>query len=547
MKRHARYIVLIIFCIVQIRVCIAQTFPTATIEPFFDISLTPSERDSLLEDLKEFQLYYKQMHASSLVNAVPMSMVFDPVPVGFNIEASQQPIDWGLPTKVDLPADRQQLAFFPVYKLAMLIKQRKISSVELTSIYLTRLKKFSDTLSCTVTLMEKKALLQAKRADEELAAGKYRGLLHGIPYGLKDLLATDDAPTTWGAEPFKNQLVSETAFVVRKLEQAGAVLVAKLSLGSLAMGDIWYGGVTKNPWNLRQGSSGSSAGSASATVAGLVAFAIGSETLGSIVSPSTRCGASGFRPSFGMVSRSGAMALSYSMDKIGPLCRSALDCAIVLNSIKGKDDNDRSTREVAFNYSSKKPLSKLRIGYLKSAFEADYFGKANDEVSLKVLRSLGLDLKPVEWPNTLPVNALIVMLSAEAAASFDELTRSNQDDQLTDQRKNAWPNYFRSARFIPAVEYINASRFRWQLIQQVHEVFKEFDVIVCPSFGGSQLLTTNLTGNPCVVVPNGFSSQGTPTSISFIGKLYGDAAVAKLAVAFQEATSWEEMIPPDFK
>ncbi len=523
-----------------------QYQPTSTIESYLDISLTTAERDSLLNNLQGYYQNYKALHQHRLPNSVPMSMVFDPVPVGYTFESTQKAVDWGLPAKVSLPENKEDLAFFPVYKLAVLIKQKKISAVELTQLYLNRLKKYSDTLQCTVTILEELALAQAKKADEEIAKGKYRGPLHGIPYGVKDLLAVANAKTTWGAEPFENQEINETAFVVKKLEEAGAVLVAKLSLGALAMGDIWFGGVTKNPWNLKQGSSGSSAGSASATVAGLVGFAIGSETLGSIVSPSTRCGASGLRPSYGMVSRQGAMALSYSMDKLGPICRSSLDAAIVLHAIKGKDENDRSTQEVAFNYAAKTDIKKLKVGYLKSAFDAQYANKENDAKALAVIKSLGMNPTAVELPQSLPIGSLLIMLSAEAAASFDELTRTNQDDSLTNQRRNAWPNLFRAARFIPAVEYINASRVRWELIQALHETFKNYDVIICPSFGGSQLLVTNLTGNPCAVMPNGFNKDGSPTSISFIGKLYGDANVARLAHAYQEATEWEEMQPPLF-
>lgn len=313
------------------------------------------------------------------------------------------------------------------------------------------------------------------------------------------------------------------------------------------MGDIWYGGVTKNPWNLKDGSSGSSAGSASATVAGLVAFAIGTETLGSIVSPATRCGASGLRPTFGAVSRHGAMALSYSMDKIGPLCRSVLDCAMVFNAIRGEDDLDRTTRTASFNYDSKISIKKLRVGYFKIWFEGKYPTKENDQKSLEVLKNLGIELIALEWDSKIPISAVRLMLTAEAAASFDELTRSNRDSMMTDQSKWAWPNTFRAARFIPAVEYINASRLRQALIQEFYTKTKDFDVIVTPSFGGSQLLTTNLTGNPCVVVPNGFNDKGSPTSISFLGKLFGEAAVISLARAYQEATEWEEKVPPNFK
>lgn len=521
--------------------------PTAEIEPYYDITFTPAERDSLFRGLEDYQKAFQAIHKFKLNNSTPMSMLFDPIPVGMTVETAQKPIDWGLPKDVSVPANREELAFYPVYKLAVLIKNKKITSTELTQLYIKRLKKYSDTLQCTISLLEETALKQAKKADEEIAKGKYRGPLHGIPYGIKDLLSVEGTETTWGAAPYKGQVISETATVVKKLEQAGAVLTVKLTLGALAMGDIWYGGVTKNPWNMKEGSSGSSAGSSSATVAGLVAFAIGTETLGSIVSPSTRCGASGLRPTYGRVSRHGAMALSWSMDKIGPICRSALDGAIVLDAIRGTDGMDHHVRDAAFNYSAKTDIKKLKVGYLKTLFDANYPTKANDQKTLEVLKSLGVELVPIELPADVPVAAVRIMLTAEAAAAFDELTRSDRDSLMTDQRRWAWPNTFRTARFIPAVEYINASRIRYELIQQYHAKTKEFDVIVSPSFGGTQLLTTNLTGHPCVVVPNGFTDKGSPTSISFIGRLYGEAPVAFVAHAYQQASEWEDKIPAGFK
>src|SRR5688572_140947 len=331
-NHHTIYTVLLILFITVLGAQSQSKYPTTTIEPYLDLQMTDAERDSMMDDLKEFQDSYKAIHAYVLNNSVSPALVFDPLPYGFQLNEKQLPINWNLPKDVVLPANREELAFYPVYKLAALIKNKKITSVELTKLYLNRLKKFGDTLQCVITLMEETALQQAKRADEEISNGKYRGPLHGIPYGIKDLLAVEGTKTTWGAAPFKDQSINTTATVVKKLNDAGAVLVVKLTMGSLAWGDIWYGGITKNPWNLKQGSSGSSAGSASATSAGLVAFSIGTETLGSIVSPSTRCGVTGLRPTFGQVSRHGAMALCWSMDKIGPMCRSALDCAIVLET-----------------------------------------------------------------------------------------------------------------------------------------------------------------------------------------------------------------------
>ncbi len=546
MNRIQRYMFFgVVAALAVVRLC-AQTKvqPTETIEPFLGIALTAAERDSLLGDLMQYQKMYEALHNRPLNNAVPMSLVFNPIPQGFVMEEKQLPQEWGLPKDVALPARREDLAFYPVYKLAVLLRTRKVTSVELTQLYLGRIRKFADTLQCVITVMEAAALAQARAADEEIKKGKYRGPLHGIPYGIKDLLAVEGTKTTWGAAPYKDQVIGETATVVKKLEAAGAVLVCKFTLGALAMGDIWYGGVTKNPWNLKQGSSGSSAGSASGTVAGLVAFSIGTETLGSIVSPSTRCGASGLRPTFGRVSRHGAMALSWSMDKVGPICRSALDAAIVLAAIQGKDEQDPFSIAAPFNYSAQTDVKKLKVGYFKSLFEANYPAKANDAKALDVIRGLGVELVAVDVPMDVPVVPLRLMLTAEAAASFEALTRTNLDDVLTDQRKQAWPNTFRAARFIPAVEYINASRHRYQLIQNYHAQLKDFDVILSPSFGGTQLLTTNLTGHPCVVVPNGFDDKGAPTSISFLGKLFGEGAPARLAHAYQLATDWEDLVPP---
>ncbi len=538
---------IVAFCLSMNTSFAQKKYPTAEIEPYYDLSFTQAERDSLFKGLEDYQKSFHALHQYKLNNNTPMSLVFDPIPVGMQVDVAQKPIDWGLPKNVVVPANKEELAFYPVYKLAVLLKTKKISSVELTQLYLNRIKKYSDTLQCAITLLEESALAQAKKADDEITKGKYRGPLHGIPYGIKDLLSVEGTETTWGATPYQDQVINETATVVKKLEEAGAVLVVKLTMGALAMGDIWFGGVTKNPWNLKEGSSGSSAGSASATVAGLVAFAIGTETLGSIVSPSTRCGASGVRPTFGRVSRHGAMALSWSMDKIGPICRSALDGAIVLNTIRGTDGLDNHVRNAAFNYSSKTDIKKFKVGYLKTLFDGNYPTKANDQRALNVIKSLGVELIPVELPTNIPVSAVQLMLTAEAAAAFDELTRSNRDSLLTDQRRFAWPNSFRTARFIPAVEYINASRIRYELVQTYYEKTKDFDVIISPSFGGTQLLTTNLTGHPCVVVPNGFNTQGSPTSISFLGKLFGEAAVISLAHAYQQASEWEDLVPPLFR
>ncbi len=522
----------------------ANTFNTIETEKLFDLSLTPSERDTMQPDLQEQLEAYQALHKYSIGNEIPPALQFNPIPLGFEIPNNQEKIDWGLEEEVAVPENIKDLAFYPVHKLAVLIKNQQITSEQLTQIYLERLKKYGDTLQCVITLTEDLALQQARKADTEIKAGKYRGALHGIPYGAKDLLAVEGFKTTWGAMPYKEQQINETATVVQKLEEAGAVLVAKLTLGALAWGDVWYGGTTKNPWNLEEGSSGSSAGSAAATSAGLVAFAIGTETYGSIVSPSTRCRVSGLRPTYGRVSRYGAMALSWSMDKIGPICRNAKDCALVFEVIRGMDEKDPTLFEADFNYKPDIDLSKLKIGYFKSLFETDYPNKENDRQSIEVLRKLGADLQSIEMPNQFPSEAFSLILISEAAAAFDELTRSNKDDLMVRQIRYAWPNAFRAARFIPAVEYIQANRVRFQLIQAMHQRFKEFDVIVAPSFGGSQLFYTNLSGHPCVVVPNGEDSEGNSSSLTFLGNYFDEATILGVAEKYQEATDFDEQKPP---
>lgn len=506
---------------------------------------TQAERDSMTDALEQNRRSYVTLRQTSLDNSVPPALQFNPLPIGFAFETEQRPLVLSPPRRLDVPEELERLAFRSVRDLGELIRTRQITSTQLTKMYLDRLKRYGPQLECVVTITEELALAQARRADDEIAAGTYRGPLHGIPYGAKDLLAVKGYKTTWGARPYQDQVLDTDASVVKKLEDAGAVLVAKLTLGALAWGDVWFGGRTRNPWNLEQGSSGSSAGSASAAAAGLVAFAIGTETWGSIVSPSARCGTTGLRPTFGRVSRAGAMALSWSMDKIGPICRTVEDCAIVFDAIRGRDGIDQSVHDAPFNYDATTSLASLRIGYTKSLFDKDYSNRDNDLAVLETLRRLGVELIAVELPE-LPVPAMSFVLSAEAAAAFDELTRSNRDDLLVRQIKNAWPNVFRAARFTPAVEYIQANRHRYQLIQAMQSLFEKVDVYVVPSFGGNNLLLTNLTGHPCVVLPNGFSEAGTPTSISFIGDLFDEASTLRVAHAYQEASNFHLKKPAPF-
>jgi Asp-tRNA(Asn)/Glu-tRNA(Gln) amidotransferase A subunit family amidase len=514
-------------------------------EKIVGLTFTDAERDSMIGDLVDNLDSFEKIRGVPLANNVPPSLQFNPLPVGFRVPVGGDKLVTTPPKRREVPGDLEELAFYSVRDLAELIRTGEITSTELTMMYIDRLKKYGPHLECVVTITEELALEQARRADREIADGLYRGYLQGIPYGAKDLLAVKGYKTTWGAVPYKDQVIDDTATVVKKLEEAGAVLVAKLTLGALAWGDVWYGGMTRNPWNLEQGSSGSSAGSASATAAGLVAFAIGTETWGSIVSPSTRCGTTGLRPTFGRVSRAGAMALSWSMDKIGPICRTVEDCALVFEVIRGSDGVDQTVVDAPFAYDFRVDLSELRIGYLRDPFDEDYPNKDNDAATLVELQELGAELIPVELPD-FPTYSMAFILSAEAAAAFDELTRSNRDDLMVRQIKNAWPNVFRTSRFIPAVEYIQANRLRYEVIQAMHQVVADVDVYLSPTFGGANLLLTNLTGHPCVVLPNGFDEKGAPTSITFIGNLYDEATVLAVANAYQRATGFHEKNPPRF-
>lgn len=515
-------------------------------EKLIGLEFTGSERDSMLEDLSYNLGLYDMIRTVSIDNSISPAPIFNPLPSGFKPALHQINYNYSKMENIKRPDNPEELAFYSVRELGELIKSGKVTSTELTILSLDRLKRFDPKLHCVITLTEELALKQAALADSEIAAGHYRGPLHGIPYGAKDLLAVKGYKTTWGAMPYKDQIFDYDATVIKMLEKAGAVLVAKLSMGALAWGDVWYVDTTRNPWNIEQGSSGSSAGSAAAVSAGLVPFAIGTETWGSIVSPSTRCGTTGLRPTYGRVSRTGAMALSWTMDKIGPICRTVEDCGVVFDAIRGTDNLDMSLIDASFNYIPDIDLKDLKIGYLKKDFEIDTSFAVQNNATLDKLRKLGADLIEIELPD-LPVEALSIILSAEAAAAFDELTRSNRDDLLVRQIKNAWPNSFRASRFIPAVEYIQANRIRTMLIKEMAELMTEVDVYVSPSFEGDNLLLTNLTGHPCVVLPNGFDDEGSPTSITFIGRLFDEATVLAVAKKYQDATDFHKKHPELFK
>jgi Asp-tRNA(Asn)/Glu-tRNA(Gln) amidotransferase A subunit family amidase len=564
-------------------------FPPITVEmieqaaAISGLKFTEEQRKTMIEGLIGQRDAIVTVRKMALPNAVAPSLVFDPVPPGAKLETERKPIKLGpAPSVAGLSlSEEEKLAFSTVRQLSELLRTKKVTSTELTKLYLGRLKKYDPTLHFVITLTEERAMKQAAAADKEIAAGKHRGPLHGVPWGGKDLLAVAGYRTTWGAGGFEQQSFDYDAEVVKRLDAVGAVLIAKLSMGALAQNDGWFGGRTRNPWNPQQGSSGSSAGSASATSAGCVGFSIGTETLGSISSPSTRCGVTGLRPSFGLVPRTGAMALSWSMDKIGPITRSVEDCAIVLDAIYGPDGHDLSVKPAAFNPDFTMDIHKLRVGYIKSSFDEPKMSDPTKEdtperaaqrklqfdrqmydfqyakKSLVVLKEMGINLIPMEMPK-FPFQSLVPMLEAEAAAAFDDLTVSGRDALLTGQTPGDWPNQFRTARLYSAVDYINASRARTLALAQMTEAFAPFDVIVT-SGQGSQLTATNLCGQPAVIVPNGVRGDdaptptnfggnsnggpGTPLSLTFLAPLYQDAKAVALAHAYQQKTGFQLLHP----
>lgn len=504
-------------------------------------------RDTFYPYLERNRSGFDSLRKYPLGNDVFPAIRFDPTPFGFEMPKQQNGQEWDIPDHVEIPEPYDLLAFYTIPQLASLIKNQKITSTELTQFFLDRLKKYQPMLQCSITITDSLALAQAKRADEEIQNGQYRGILHGIPYGTKDLMAVPGYPTTWGAVPYKNQEIGETATVVKRLEEAGAVLVAKLVSGALARGDVWFGGKTKNPWDTTQGASGSSAGSGSATSAGLVPFALGTETLGSITSPSTRNGVTGLRPTYGRVSRHGVMSLSWSMDKVGPLGRNAEDCAIVFAAIQGKDEKDLTTVNVPFGVNWKKDVSNLKVAYLKGDIEKDTTESGDNlRKALETLKQMDIEPTAVEMPKAIPYRGFDIILRAEAGAFFDELVRSGEVDMMVEQDQRSRANSLRQSRFIPAVEYLQANRQRQVLIQKMHDLMKDYDVLISPTFGNDQLLATNLTGHPVIAIPTGLDKKNHPTSMTFVGNLYDEASILLLAKAFQEKTEFDEMHPPGF-
>jgi Asp-tRNA(Asn)/Glu-tRNA(Gln) amidotransferase A subunit family amidase len=515
-----------------------------------DVSFTDSELDVMVDRVNANLRVLADLHAVPPDNSVAPPLYFNPVLPGMPIDRSSRPLRRRRDRGMRRPASSDEIAYLPVTGLAELIRTRRMTALELTRIYLDRLKQYGPRLQCVVTLTEDRAVRQAEQVDQEIASGRYRGLLHGIPWGVKDLFATKGYPTTWGAAPYKDRVIDLDATVVARLDAAGAVLVAKLATGELARDDIWFGGQTKNPWDLSMGSQGSSAGPASATAAGLVGFSIGTETLGSIVEPSGICGVTGLRPTFGRVSRHGVMALCWTLDKIGPICRSVEDCALVLAAIQGPDDHDLSVQSVPFNWDATADVRTLRVGYLKAAFEntrQTAQTDANDARALDTLRRLGVTPIEVRLPQRAEVPA-VAILYAESNATLREPTRTDPD-QLVQKDRAAAQNAF---RLLPASDYLDANRARAVLMQDMARVMSDIDVYVTPfdyaDYTPNPVATlntsiTNLTGQPCVVVPHGFNEKGLPTSLTFVGRVFGEAAMLTAALAFQQATDWHRQHP----
>jgi Asp-tRNA(Asn)/Glu-tRNA(Gln) amidotransferase A subunit family amidase len=529
-------------------------------EKLIGIELTDAQETMALRGVNGNLDSYEAVRKIDVPLDTEPAIVFHPALPGFHIKRA--------PAKVKFRFGRNEpaqfksvedLAFATVPQLADLIRTKKVSSVELTRMYLGRLKKYGPKLLCVVTLTEDLAMKQAQAADDDLKRGKYRGPLHGIPWGAKDLFATKGIKTTWGAEPYRDQVIDYDATVVERLRETGAVLAAKLSMGALAQGARWFAGVTRNPWNPnedRNGSSGSSAGPASATAAGLVGFSIGTETLGSIVSPSSTCGVTGLRPTYGRISRYGAMGLSWTMDKIGPICRGVEDCAAALDAIYGPDGRDMTVGDAPFNWNSDVPLSSLRVGYLKTEFEATVPKNADEQQrkgiedrnamykqALADLENAGVKMTPIELPK-FPTNNIRYILTAEAATAFDDITRDGRVNQLSGQEVFDWPNSFRTSRFIPAVEYLRAQRARVLLMREMDKLMSQWDVFVAPAPGSASLIITNMTGHPAVCVPCGFTgTPSLPRAIMFTGGLYDEASALRVALAFEKATRWHTMHP----
>ncbi|MEE2754206.1 MAG: amidase [Candidatus Latescibacterota bacterium] len=512
----------------------------SAVESFAElVGLTPDDSrfEKYAEQVQAYATACESLYTVSIENATaPALDYYPPRP------STQGPVDFQLDDKpTERPDEKSDIAFLSLSDLSRLIRSGVLSPVELTELYLERLDGLGRDLNSVITLTPDIARRQAERAESEILKGAWRGQLHGVPWGAKDLLATKAVPTTWGSTVYKGQVPDYDAAVVERLENAGAVLSAKLSMGSLAYGPNWFGGMTRNPWNTETGSSGSSAGPGAATAAGLIGFSIGTETHGSITSPSHTCGVTGLRPTFGRVSRYGAMALGYSLDKIGPMCRSAEDCAAVFSAIAGRDSRDAVTVDAPFGWPDNRDVRSMRIGYVEQEYERVEGASADvDSTALDVFRELGAEVTPVTLP-AFPAG-LLITLWVEAASAFDELARS-EDLDLLENDNSQWPKIFRAAQSIPATAYVRAQRLRANLLDAFETMMQDWDAIVCPAQGESSLTLGNLTGHPSLTFPVGFV-DGMPRGMTVIGELWDEASILSLGHAFQSATDWHLKRPP---
>lgn len=535
----------------------AQDAPTITVEmiaaaqALAGVTFSREEQEAIVVRLNADRGYLDGvafLHAANLGNAAQPALVFNPVPPGKVLPTRPRGVRRQAPT-VTKPRSDEALAFLPVTHLAALLQTRQVTSSELTEVYLARLARYDPRLRCVVSLTPELARAQARDADAEIAAGRYRGPLHGVPFGLKDLFAVRGTKTTWGASPYKDQVIDADATVYTRLRAAGAVLVAKLSTGALALSAQWFGGLTRNPWNTEQDASGSSAGPGAATAAGLVGFSIGSDTGGSIMQPSARNGLSGLRPTFGHVSRHGAMTLAWTQDTVGPMCRSAEDCALVFDAIYGPDGKDNSVLDVPFGWDAGADVTRLRVGYLRSAVgegpagptavtPTDQAARRNTAAALQVIRDLGVEVRPFDLPDV-ALEAIDFIRYAETAAAFDQPTRDGTIRQIEHgPEQSRRPAEIRPARFISAVDYLQANRYRLRVMEQLDAAMADLDLFV-----GANLLLTNRTGHPAISVPNGFF-EGSPTALQMTGKLFGEPELLLLAHAYQSRTDHHLKRPP---
>jgi len=512
-------------------------------ERLAEVEFTDAERAQIRNSIGDLLGVYDALREAKLRNNEGPAEVFNPMLPGMVYGAPGRGALYESPERQTIPSDESDIAFATIAELSHWLRTGQITSEQLTGLYLGRLERLDPQLECVITLMKEQAIERARNADREIKAGDWRGPLHGLPYGVKDLFDTRGVRTTWGAAPFKDRVPDQDAEVVRRLDDAGAVCIAKLTCGALAYGDIWFGGKTRNPWNTEQGSSGSSAGSASAVAAGCCAFAIGTETYGSIASPSARCGATGFRPTFGRVSRAGVMALCWSLDKVGPICRSAGDCAAVLDAIAGVDPADEATVDLPMNIDMTRGVRAMRVGYFKDQFESDSATDA-DSRTLDALRDLGCELVPVTLEPGPYGEVIFFIISVEAAAAFDELTRFNLDDQMKWQDDQAWPNTFRMTRLAPAVEFMQARRLRRRFMKRIATMYDNVDAVIAPRRHGAMHALTNMTGQPAITIRQGFADDNTPFAVTLWGGLYDDAGLLRLGAGLEQRLGLWKRRPP---